>query len=116
MQGEVIESVFALGFTRRVGSALLARNVQLGSGIVLDGAACSAAVSAVMLRASVSVAVIGAVDEVPNGRHILGVRGGVLADERLAGLLHLLDGLGALVGGYGGDWPAASGGDTLEAR
>ena len=83
---------------------------------MLDCAVCAAAVSAVMLRAGVSVAVIGAVDQVPNGGHSLGVGRGVLADERLIGLIHLLDGLGALVGGYGGNWPAAGGGDTLEAR
>ena len=84
---------------------------------MLDCAVCAAAVGAVMLRAGVSVAVTGAVDEVPNGGHILGVCRGVLADERLVLLVHLLGGgLGALVGGYGGNRPAASGGDTFEDR
>ena len=83
---------------------------------MLDCAVCAAAVGAVVLRTGVSVAVIGAVDEVPNGRHILGVGRGVLADERLVLLVHLLGGLGALVGGYGGNRPAASGGDTFEDR
>lgn len=121
LQGKVTKRVFSLCLARRVGSALLAGDVQLRGDIVLGGSTASAAgVGAVMLRAGISVAVIGAVDEVPDGGHILSVGVGVLADKGLVGLVGVIHvvGLVAHVGDDGGDWRAgaAGGGLALEGR
>ena len=119
LQGKVAEGVFPLCLARRVGSALLAGDVELRGGIVLGGGAAGVAVvagvGAVMLRAGISVAVIGAVDEVPDGGHILGIGVWVLANKGLTGLVGVIHvvGLGALVGGDGGDGRAAAAGGGL---
>ena len=116
LQGEVAQGVFALCLARRVGGALLAGDVELRGDIVLGGgSACAAGVGAVMLRAGISVAVIGTVDEVPDGGHILSVGVGVLADKGLGGLVGVIHvvGLGALVGGDGSDGRAAAAGGGL---